>query len=868
MLERLHNLKIRKKFIVVLVPLVVTIICFDFLQIRNHYLDYADASRLNKAIILGIEINHVVHEIQKERGITAGYISNETYDFSGRLADQRRRTDSTLNEFFNEIQNSDLDDVRAYHSEDLDFLKSYFDRIPLIREQVDSRSITADQAINYFSNINSIALNTVNLLINETRDKDVAQQVHAIIYFLKSKENASIERAIGTHAFSVGSLDNRAYNQFSSLVANQESYLDAFLTITNQESAEFYNKTVQGPEVQEVERMRQALFANEGLEDEPAYWFEMITNKINLLKKVEDFMSDRVHAYTEKIASSARNDLWIYSLIDILVAVFAFWLVTVIITNLLENVQKLENYTRRVSSGDMSHKVFIPTNDEIGHYANTFNVMVEEINKTHKELKKERDRAKYLYKNIYRVSQVVFENIQQGIFLLDKNFRISKFHSKAMRKIFENDHIAGENFANFMRPMIIPRELEALEMFMRHLFNTDMDEEVVNQLNPVEQVKIFTDHGGVVNTKYVRITFTRIERKGVIQNIMVTVSDETESVLLAQHLEEAEAKKKRETEQVLSILKIDPSVLRGFLSKSRKMLKEISEKYEKEGNQDLRKLLDFTFEAIHNLKGNALVIGLELMSNKFHDIEDSISKLSDREVMGKDFLTILYEMDEADGMLEDMAEMLKKVANIYKKFPAEGQVVSNIMVIDSLTKGLDVMSKELKKPAELHFVNEKNLVIPDPYISPFKDIMIQLMRNSLSHGFETPDERMAEGKPMKGSITITLDEKEDDVMEINYKDDGQGLDLKKIKDKAVSRDIISELDAGKLKQNEVLELLFHKGFSTADKVDNYSGRGQGLSLVKTIIEDKKGSYTIKYNRGKFFEIIITLPIHAEEEIVS
>ncbi len=866
-MNRLHNLKIRKKFIVVLVPLIITIITFDFLQIRNHFLDYSDASRLNKAIVLGIEINHVVHEIQKERGMTAGYISDETWDFSGELNEQRVRTDSTLQKFYEEIANPDLKDLKAYHNEDLEFLKSYFDRIPSIREQVDAKSITVDQAINYFSNINSIALNTVNLLINETRDKDVAQQVHAIIYFLKSKENASIERAIGTHAFAIDTLDYGSYNQFSSLVANQESYLDAFLTITNAESSDFYERTVQGPEVEEVDRMRKALFANTDLTEEPEYWFEMITTKIDLLKAVEDFMSNRIHEYTEDIAKGARNDLIIFSLIDILVAVLAFWLMTNIISNLLANVRTLANFTRLVSSGNMSKKVFIPTQDEIGQYAQTFNVMIEEINKTHKELKKERDRAKYLYKNIYKVSKVVFENIQQGIFLLDKNFRISKFHSKAMYSIFENEHIAGENFSNFMRPMIIPRELEALEMFMRHLFNPDMDEEVVNQLNPIEKVKIFTEKDGVVHTKYIHVMFTRISRNDQIQNVMVTISDETESVLLQQHLEEAEAKKKRETEQVLSILKIDPSVLRGFLSKSRKMLKDISIKYEEDGDKDLRKLLDFTFETIHNLKGNALIIGLELMSNKFHDIEDSISKLNDREVVGKDFLTILYEMDEADNMLSDMNEMLKKVANIYKKFPSEGQVVSNIMVIDSLSKGLETMSKELNRPAELKFVNEMNLVIPDPYINPFKDIVIQLMRNTLSHGLESPDERMSAGKPMKGEITISIEEKKEGEMLINYKDDGRGLDLTTIKEKAITRNIVSELDAKKLKQNEVLELLFHKGFSTSDKVDNYSGRGQGMSLIKTIIEDKKGSYSIKYNKGEFFEMNIVLPIQQEEEEV-
>src|SRR5690606_3158642 len=114
-------------------------------------------------------------------------------------------------------------------------------------------------------------------------------------------------------------------------------------------------------------------------------------------------------------------------------------------SNLLKNVRTLESFTRKISSGDMSKKVVIDTRDELGQYAKTFNKMVFEIRKSHFELRKQRDKANFMYKNIYGVSLVVFENIQQGIFLLDKDFKISKFHSKAMREIFNNERIAGEN---------------------------------------------------------------------------------------------------------------------------------------------------------------------------------------------------------------------------------------------------------------------------------------------------------------------------------------------------------------------------------------------------------------------------------------
>ncbi|WP_425391452.1 nitrate- and nitrite sensing domain-containing protein [Ekhidna sp.] len=867
MIKRLTNLPIRQKFAVIIIPLIVIILAFDYLQVRYHYLDYSDSVRLNKAITVGIEINHVVHEIQKERSISSGFLANEGDNFGVKLNKQRQKTDSTLQQYYGELSSGELGELMELHRTDLDQLNSFFDKLTALRKNIDQHRISSEESIDRFSEINNQALNTVIKLIDETRDKEIAQQIHAIIYFLKSKEYASIERAIGTQAFSHNHIGFDLYNRFTTLVSKQDSYTDAFAIIANEESIAYYNQIVSGDEVQEVARMREVVFANDTLAEDPADWYEASTAKINLLKKVEDYMSDNIQKRTEVIASQSVRNFWTFLILDITIGVIAFWLMTTIVSNLLRNVSILEAYTRRISAGDMSKKVVIPTKDELGQYANTFNKMVYEIKKSHFELRKQRDKAKFLYKNIYGVSLVVFENIEQGIFLLDKEFKISKFHSKAMKEIFNNDRIAGENFTNFMRPLILPRELEALEMFMRHLFNEDMDEEVVNQLNPIDQVKIHTEQNGIVATKYIRVEFTRIFRKNKINNIMVTVSDETESVLLQQHLSEAEKKKQQETERVLSILKIDPSILRGFLHNSRKMLKSISERYEKNDNDDYSELLSFTFDIIHNLKGNAVVIGMELMANKFHEIEDAITALQSKDVRGKDFLAILYEVDEADRMIAEIAEMLYKIINIYKKFPAEGDSVSNIMVIDSLERGAELIAKEVGKTVNLTFDNLENVVLPETYINPFKDMMIQLIRNSVVHGVEAPSVRMNEGKNVTGELLIELSKQDSEVF-IRYIDDGRGLDLEQIKIKAVEHGVVTETELKKMEDYEIQNLIFHEGFSTADKSDTHAGRGQGMHLVKSIIDEHKGAFEINSVPGKSFEMIIKLPILNKENDIE
>lgn len=864
MIKRLTNLPIRQKFAVIIIPLIVIILAFDYLQIRYHFLDYNDSVRLDQAITVGMEINHVVHEIQKERSISTGFLSNDGESFTDELQEQRVKTDSTLNEYFKEIEGDYLNELLGIHGKELDRLSTYFQRLKSLRTDIDQHIITPEEAIQRFSDINNVSLNTVIRLIDETRDKEVAQQVHALIYFLKSKEFASIERAIGTQAFSLNHLDFDLYNRFTTLVANQNSYTDAFRIIASKAFVHTMSNLVTGDAFDEVARMREVLFQNDKLTEDPNHWYNVNTDKINQLKKVEDYMSDNIQSSVRKIKKRSVTSFWTFLILDITIGIVAFVLMTTIVSNLLKNVSKLEAFTQKISSGDLSQKVTIDTEDELGQYANTFNKMVFEIRKSHFQLRKQRDKANFMYKNIYSVSLAVFQNIQQGIFLLDKEFKISKFHSKAMKDIFGNDQIAGENFTNFMRPLILPRELEALEMFMRHLFKAEIDEEVVNQLNPVEQVKIHTEKDGIVSTKYIKVEFTRIFRQDKITNIMVTVSDETKSILLKQHLEEAEKKKQLETERMLSILKIDPSVFRGFLHNSGKMLKSISEKYEKNDSDEYADLLSFTFDVIHNLKGNAQVIEMDLMAGKFHEIEETIVKLqSKEEVRGKDFLSVLYEVDEANRMIAEISEMLNKIVNIYKKLPAEGDDASKVMIVNTLENGVETLSKELGKNVELVFQNEDDVLIAKQYLEPFKDIMIQLIRNSIVHGIESSDMRIKKGKAATGMLRIELYRDEHDLI-IKYSDDGKGLDMDKIKMRALENGLTTETSLKDMNEEDLKKLIFQEGFSTMDKSDKHAGRGQGMQLISNLISENNGSFNIHYVADELFEMIIRFPYLEQE----
>ncbi|XOV91674.1 MAG: nitrate- and nitrite sensing domain-containing protein [Bacteroidota bacterium] len=745
-------------------------------------------------------------------------------------------------------------------------MKLQLARLDELRGQIDDHSLDTKQIINYFSEINTAALYTVNQLINETRDKEAAQQVHAIIYFLEAKEYASNERALGTYIFSTDNQSKNTAAEFAALISAQDAYIEAFLTISNENFADFYFHTMQGQDIEEVENLRSKLNSSGELDVDPTEWYRVITSKVNSLKRVEEHMLEHMHTYTENLASTAKWNFIIFILLDLLIGVITFTLVALIVLKLIKNVSILEVFALGVIDGNTSERVKIDTRDELGHYGLTFNHMLDKLITTQEELKGAKENAEYMYENIYKQSEVVFENVEQGIFLLDKDLKISNLYSKAVERIFDNEIIANENFCTFMRPRIIQRDYEALEMFMKHLFNPDMDEDVVNQLNPIEQVKTFISTNGVVITKHLRVSFTRIERAGVIHSILVTISDETESVMLQQHMEESEAKKKQDTEYLMNILKVEPNTLREFINDTKTTLSSISEKYEMSAKGNLNELLKYTFQTVHKVKGNAMSIGVELIGEKVHEIEESITKLMDVNVTPDKFLALLFELEEVDKMLSEMHRMLDKVGEIYKNFQVKQEISQEEKLTEELQKGLKTLSNNTEKEIELDLFIAPEIEVTEKLGKPIKDMVVQMMRNSISHGIEDSEERIIKGKTENGKISVSLDQLDYENISVTYEDDGRGLDLDKIKTQAVSKGLISVDESGNLSKDQILNLLFSDGFSTTLVADKLSGRGQGMSLIKSIITDLQGYFVIDFEKDRYFRMTIILPISTETKM--
>ena len=166
------------------------------------------------------------------------------------------------------------------------------------------------------------------------------------------------------------------------------------------------------------------------------------------------------------------------------------------------------------------------------------------------------------------------------------------------------------------------------------------------------------------------------------------------------------------------------------------------------------------------------------------------------------------------------------------------------------------ISQKLDKQVELKLLGEQT-ELDKTVMEKLSDPMVHLVRNSLDHGLETVDKRVAAGKDPVGTVTLNAFHQGGNIV-IEIMDDGQGLNTQKIREKAIKNGLISESDD--LNDNEINELIFLPGFSTADQVSDLSGRGVGMDVVRRNIEALSGSVEVASAPGVGSTFTIRLPL--------
>jgi len=180
------------------------------------------------------------------------------------------------------------------------------------------------------------------------------------------------------------------------------------------------------------------------------------------------------------------------------------------------------------------------------------------------------------------------------------------------------------------------------------------------------------------------------------------------------------------------------------------------------------------------------------------------------------------------------------------------------MVFNKFPRIVRDLSKALGKKVNLHLEGTET-ELDRSIIEAIKDPLTHLVRNAIDHGIEPPEERIKLNKPAEGVLILRAYQEGGQVI-IEIEDDGRGIDVEKIRQKAVEKRFLTQEEATLASEKELLSLIFKSGFSTAETVTQLSGRGVGMDVVKTNIEKLGGSIEINTVRGKGTTVKIKIPL--------
>lgn len=210
------------------------------------------------------------------------------------------------------------------------------------------------------------------------------------------------------------------------------------------------------------------------------------------------------------------------------------------------------------------------------------------------------------------------------------------------------------------------------------------------------------------------------------------------------------------------------------------------------------------------------------------------------------------------GNMTEAVEYLERITTSLHDAVMKVRMVPIERVFNRFPRMVRDLTKDLGKNIDLRMSGEETEV-DRTIIDEIGDPLIHLIRNSIDHGIEKPEDRRASGKPEKGIVDLKAYPDGNSVV-IELDDDGAGLNLPKIKAKAVERGVITQEEANALSKEDAIDLLFRPGFSTADVISDVSGRGVGLDVVKTKIESISGNIEVKTEEGQGSKFIIRLPL--------
>ena len=301
------------KLLFLILPPLAIIFYFTTDKIVREYTAYEKLEEVQQSLLLSIQIGAVVHELQIERGMSAGYIGSTGAQFADKLPHQRELV---------EIQFAALKTLMGQYKtgnyfHNITHPDSVMSDIAKVRQEIDAHSIPLEKEIDVYTRIISSYLDGISSIANDSDDVWLVRELSAFTSLLYAKERMGVERALGSNTFAKGTITTPMRNRIAMLIAEQNTFLKFFLERTNPGVQSYYREAIRRHSFTELENAEQILLETDQSAPftiEPEHWFMLCTQKIDLYKRVHEYLTSGLVARIDQ-RRSEKFDSVLYTLI-------------------------------------------------------------------------------------------------------------------------------------------------------------------------------------------------------------------------------------------------------------------------------------------------------------------------------------------------------------------------------------------------------------------------------------------------------------------------------------------------------------------------------------------------------------------------
>jgi two-component system, chemotaxis family, sensor kinase CheA len=544
-----------------------------------------------------------------------------------------------------------------------------------------------------------------------------------------------------------------------------------------------------------------------------------------------------------------------------------------------------QRMTAIAASQDYSQRMDVKRQDEIGRSMLAFNAMIERI-----------EESSALVRQKTADIHAMLHGIPQGIMTLQAGGLVHPEFSSHLQVLLGHDRIAGRTVDELLlegSSLSADARSQVAAAIDASIGEDEMNFGFNSHLLPLEIERSGLDgKPQILDLNWAPMT----DAAGVTTRLLLCVRDVTELRALAR----AAASQARELALIGEILAVPQEKFESFCEDATELLAQCTDTLQGADvaeNETIGRL----FRLMHTIKGNARTRGLLQVADVAHRAEDRYVAIREGRAPW-DADTLRQDLDELRALIHEVQhlsetklgrrapgrrgrverytmvphEQVQRLMAMLSRARQEPAALDDAArevsllgtehieaVLGPVHEGLAGLAAELGKPTPVLALDDAGVMLRSQVVAPLRNALTHVVRNALDHGIESAAERQAAGKPAAGQISMatSLDSHS---LRITVADDGRGLALKRIRDKAAERGLLAE-GVGPT-DDDLAELVFDSGFSTASVVTQVSGRGVGMDAVRAILRAEGGDARIEW-RGEGtpgadhrpFSLVLSLP---------